>query len=388
MRSRVSVREIQKFNGRCFMHSDIVLDWLSVTFRIEGVSDISGVLTDISFLLKSDVKLVERSSLRGYPKGAESLAGLAKIGFNPERLDMGVHLSLSGQALQFFFDHCPSSYGPLEFLTELATVRAALINDDRESVNFTRIDLALDDRDQNLDLEMIAEYCRRKWRDGEASLTSRFRNEPLYYSGLGTGGTSIYFGDKSSQTRVRLYDKASEQKLDSSVHWIRCEMQFRQDRADEVCRNIVFGDGVDVVPKLLLGLLDFKSLGSSAQLAKNRPSSHWWARFLGTFEKTQICVGRLREKSIDKTLDWLNKQVAPSLAMINEVGMNRIQHLISGGMERLTDFHYGLIEQHEWKFKFLQLLEPDGGTDLADRAERRRFEQGRKQLFDAEVKFV
>lgn len=87
--------------------------------------------------------------------------------------------------------------------------------------NVTRLDMAFDDHTGILDIDELRD-------DTDSHMyVSRSRQWKVEY---GSQGTTIYHGSPRSNMYIRIYDKAAERDL-QDVHWIRVEMQMRDDIA-------------------------------------------------------------------------------------------------------------------------------------------------------------
>ena len=101
--------------------------------------------------------------------------------------------------------------------------------------HFGRIDVALDDRNGVIDVDRI--YAAVK----AGHCVSHFRQSRLISgldlgSGLDTGKT-LCMGSRQSDTYLRIYDKAAEQRAKEKPvegTWIRWEMEWKAERADAV----------------------------------------------------------------------------------------------------------------------------------------------------------
>ena len=101
--------------------------------------------------------------------------------------------------------------------------------------HFGRIDVALDDRNGVIDVDRI--YAAVK----AGNCVSHFRQSRLISgldvgSGLDTGKT-LCMGSRQSDTYLRIYDKAAEQRAKEKPvegTWIRWEMEWKAERADAV----------------------------------------------------------------------------------------------------------------------------------------------------------
>lgn len=110
---------------------------------------------------------------------------------------------------------------------------------DKNAYNVSRIDLAVDDREQLLDIDLIYKLSGvRVDRRGKL-------NHDCYWWGnsrvnsrtQGTDGCTCYYGAPSSDIRIRIYDKAAEQKI--SEPWVRVEVVVRAEKAGQVVRDII-----------------------------------------------------------------------------------------------------------------------------------------------------
>ena len=141
----------------------------------------------------------------------------------------------------------------------------------RRDVNVSRLDIAGDDEDGILNYHRMTLACRhrryickarwRMWTDGDEQ--------------------AIYFGSPASDRRLRIYNKALEQHVEDR-HWIRCEMQMRNDNAVSFLLNWF---RVQDIGNCYAGVLrDFLRFTTSAPEGKNHArclTSPWWDLFLG-----------------------------------------------------------------------------------------------------------
>ena len=125
---------------------------------------------------------------------------------------MGVCIEISGQGCRTL-----ETFAGMNWL-ELFKV---LMDPDNE-FNITRLDLAFDDHIGILD------KLRLKIDTDEHYYRSRFRSWEIRY---GSSGFSIYHGSKQSLVMIRIYDKAAERGILDGTHWIRVELQLRNENA-------------------------------------------------------------------------------------------------------------------------------------------------------------
>jgi len=95
-------------------------------------------------------------------------------------------------------------------------------------IHIARLDVACDLKDSdNITMEKMSKSIRQK----------RYTCKSGYYDLVtGSSGETIYLGSPKSDRRLRIYDKAKEQKLDD-IKWIRFEFQLRNDNATSFLLN-------------------------------------------------------------------------------------------------------------------------------------------------------
>jgi len=131
--------------------------------------------------------------------------------------DMGICVEISGQGCRAL-----ESFGGIDWLVFLA-----FLMEDLNEFKITRLDLAYDDHTGVLD------KLRLKIDTDEGNYRSKFRRWDIRY---GSHGFSIYHGSKKSQVMIRIYDKAAERGLLDGTHWLRVEIQLREDNAPGTAR--------------------------------------------------------------------------------------------------------------------------------------------------------
>ena len=105
----------------------------------------------------------------------------------------------------------------------------------RRKGHFGRIDVAMDDRSGVIDIERIYASVVA------GNCVSHFRKSRLIAGlDLGSGvetGKTICMGSRQSDTYLRIYDKAAEQRAKEKPvegTWVRWEMEWKDERADAV----------------------------------------------------------------------------------------------------------------------------------------------------------
>lgn len=257
----------------------------------------------------------------------------------------GVHVMLTGQGCRQY-----SSKQDLVFLIK----RLYLL---KNRVNFTRIDLAIDDhKSKLLDYDRIHDSAIKghftsrwsKWDEVVSRQTST--NEYL--------GRTMYFGSQASDLFCRIYDKSLERKANSDEEvpgkWTRLEIVYRKDRATKLVDFLIKSEKPlgHVLRGTLRQYLRFL-LPSTDQNKARWPSAEWWELLLADVEKLQLTIKK-EAKTIEDMTSWVDKQIAPTIATIlkaQEGDMSWLRKIILDGSNRLKQKHKDAIYQYLGKEK-------------------------------------
>lgn len=162
----------------------------------------------------------------------------------------------------------------------------------------TRIDLRVD-----VDYgRRVTDVAQKIYEDNKHQSRPSFR----LVSSSGEGGDTVYCGSKSSEIFGRVYDKSAEQGKQSGLLW-RYEVVFRKDYAEEVLADVM----VCV-------------LGANYQQCLASVVKTWFsAKNVGLeidVRLGDLIVLRPKKTGLDKKLEWLATQVAPTLHRLIESG--------------------------------------------------------------------
>ncbi len=244
-----------------------LVDWFTFTTKIHNLGEIKDILG------LSAVEWIDFCG-RSYGYSNQIFYGGIRILWGGHDDEMGLCVEMSGQGCRTY-----ESYGRGDWAFLAAFVMSFSI----KKVHLTRIDIAFDDRTGILDLnQILSDSDCRYWR-------GLFRSGELY-KGIGDkkGQNSVIFGSRQSMVRLRIYDKAQERGFIGGLHWIRVELQLRDDRANIFLRTPL------PVGLLFAGVLRHYLLfcapadGSSDTNRRRWPIRDYWARFLGAVEPISI----------------------------------------------------------------------------------------------------
>ena len=267
------------------------IDWLGVTLPFG---------TRLARPPQCDTSWVEGTPHRGYRDGVHYSDGCI-VSSHPEYPERGVHVSWSGSAL--------------ENVRRQGITDADLINFYRQvGGKVTRIDLAIDVHNAGVSVQDVVDA----YREGHALTLTRTCEE---FKSLSGGGHTLYFGHKSSDKRLRIYDKAAEQKIDGD--WIRVELQLRREKAMNAFELV--GSSPDEAGKIfgrLISSFVFWALGTRI--------GQWWQRVTSPnpleFPPATTKTERQRKR-------WLKTSVWRAVArMIVEEGITAWSWFESGVM--------------------------------------------------------
>lgn len=209
----------------------------------------------------------------------------------------------------------------------------------KQSVNITRIDIALDDYDELVKFDAIEQKLKKgHYRSSKRSYnivkTSDQNGQKL--------GETIYIGNArtASGSRgnvyARMYDKLAQyreknQLVTSDVRehwkktgkevWQRYEISFSKNYTNSIVEAILNGESIDKIFKgSLRNLLEILTPRGKN---KNRwYKTKWWEDFLQYDEKKGFDLPN-RDVMFAETLEWLRVAVLPSLNVMEKIGKER-----------------------------------------------------------------
>jgi len=299
--------------------SRVVLDWVTCTFDYSVVK-MAVITGEFGGMDERD------RGMMGYSKSG-SILGSGSFCWSPQREHQKMCLVLPASALAML--KCTA----VELLEWLSA----------QNATFTRIDMAIDDFNQVLDLATIKEHLENGW------LSSRWRTFRTDGDRLiGNGGleaeTTIYIGSRTSDSFTRIYDKVVEQQAKGLTpecdQWIRVELESKRDRANEIVQRILTAPSPCIwISSYLNGLIEFKEPQAGDNNKWRWPTSPWWSKFLGSVDKDRLSLPK-KERTIESTKKWLWDNVAPNLAMVVGAGeYPAVIDMMTNGADRWSAIH-------------------------------------------------
>ncbi|MBZ1516703.1 replication initiation factor domain-containing protein [Leuconostoc mesenteroides] len=196
----------------------------------------------------------------------------------------------------------------------------------------TRMDFAFNDMSRMFE---IPELYQKLMTD---EYTQKFKSDPQYYADGKNGGSTIYFGSRSSEVFFRFYEKDKEQ---AKKHFVepeaipvknRYEIELKQKRAQTMAEHVA--NGKDIASELLAYLRDYLQFYNQPVVGLDKKEiaklDQWqpWVVFL---EQASIVdfQAEPKEVSMDRSLAWFINQVAPTLkGLIEYYGQEKIDEIL------------------------------------------------------------
>lgn len=303
------------------------LDWLEFT-----VKNISPVIAIRSYLGDDpELYVLAERGMLGYSDLLQR--GSVRVLYTTERPDRGTKIILSSSALD-------------ELGRDAIDIIRAVVAD---GGTFARIDLAMDDRLEILDLEIIENAVH----SGECvSHFSRFRPfDEFDLKKKCRTGHGLYFGSRASGRMIRIYDKRLERihrfGEPDPGHWIRVELECHKRSALAVVMRLL-NDGIMCVPNIIRGALDFRDPETDSNTSRREPVL-WWSTFFDGAQAVRTGLKKAAVTMADRAV-WLARQVRRSLAML----------LCAYGPENFRNFlSDGIIDLEQRDIEVLKLANPN-----------------------------
>ena len=305
----------------------ILVDWLTFTTKIYSQDSIVAMLG----LDGVDWELCQYGRY-GYQKrmvfqGVNVMwAGQADADGNDL---MGVCVEISGQGCRTL-----ETFANMIWL-ELFKVLLDPVNE----FSITRLDLAFDDHTGILDKLQL------KIDTDEGLYRSRFRSWEIRY---GSNGFSIYHGSKKSLVMIRIYDKAAERGILDGTHWIRVEIQLRDDNASgAVSSYLQLEDLGAVYSGILANYLSYIVEDPDDSNKGRWPIAEYWQELLNGAAAIHIAATPGTEYNIFRLERFLRDTAGGGLdTWIKIFGIDSLPELLKKRTSRMQPKHRMLLQQY------------------------------------------
>jgi len=311
------------------------IDWLEFTVKnVPPHAAIRSYLNgDPAFYVLAD------RGMAGYSDLLEH--GAVRVLYTQERPDRGTKIILSATALD-------------EIGRDAIDILRSVLAD---GGTIARIDIAMDDRLELLDLDVMEHSVH----SGECvSHFSKFR--PFREFDLKKKcctGHGLYWGSRVSGRIVRAYDKRLERihkfGENDPGHWIRVEVECHKRAAMSVVLRLV-ESGISSIPGIIRGAIDFRDVDSDGKSTR-RESLPWWDVFFDGVCSVRTGLKKNITSMADRAV-WLARQVRRSLAMLLcAYGPENFRNFLSDGVVDLTQRDIQLLELSNPNIKYSQYFD-------------------------------
>lgn len=296
----------------------VLYDWLSFTSKKHTPDELIAVL-GLTHCPWTEIK-----GARGYRD--RKYFSCISIHYNG-RDDMGVWVELSGQGCRTFESFSSVGWDKLfVFIHE-------------NGLHMTRLDVAFDDHTGILPIGEIVQ-------DVQVGLYVSRMN--YWETILSSKGTSIQIGSPQSKVLVRIYDKAAERGCEDGTHWVRCEMQLRDDRAAEFTRiPLPIGEAYAGV---LLNYLRFVEPQEDDTNKSRWPMKPYWAALVGDAERIKIFTAPGMEYNEERCRHFVVNQAGNAIdACIQMYGLNEFEKMINERETLPNPKYEDLVRRHRFE---------------------------------------
>jgi len=132
-------------------------------------------------------------------------------------------------------------------------------------------------------------------------------------------GNTQSFGSRSSERYVRIYDEHG---------FTRVEMETKSKRANLLFKTLLMDNVTQWAKTALSFLLDFLDF----------PENAFWKQFKEGCIRAGILIASHLSLSVQRSIDWINKQVSPTLFMLSEIyGLGSLNSSILKAEDRLNE---------------------------------------------------
>jgi hypothetical protein len=293
----------------------IGLDWLDITFRqVPDMDELERILSEAEALFNDEIDFSPtRATFNGREWQGSGRGAQGTLVFWDSGIDQrGERRSTPMLKLCFSGRLMASANQP-------AVAHWLFGRRESNELDCSRIDIALDDHDKVVPL----------WKITQAKDEGNFFNA-LYYGYHESGkrgqdkGIAVYFGSPASTKRLCVYDKSVESK--GRIQGNRWEGRFRKKAA-----KVVLYQWIDKslenensctrwCADIITGIIDFRDRTSNDPNRFRCKVLDWFSDFIIQLKASPIRV-RIAAvaMTVQRSLDWVVKSVAPSLSLIKSV---------------------------------------------------------------------
>lgn len=197
----------------------------------------------------------------------------------------------------------------------------------------TRFDIALDD------------YSKSLWTWDDLIEAARAGNYagPQQYEVIeggkrkGPKGTTVYFGSRRSETFYRFYDKSIES--DGEIDSYRMELELKRSKAHQAFVAWLEppigneGETIEILRAFLMGNIQFVDRSKDDPNLDRLDRLPFWASMIEILGQGVRLAPIRAIATIERSLDWLQRRVFPTIAMVRRAIGDEFDGLMESFME-------------------------------------------------------
>ncbi len=270
---------------------------------------------------------------------------------------MGVNLTISGSALGTMIDtwYMSRNDGKHAFPADddffspdgQKIVRAFFKSLVDAGAKFTRVDIAYDEMSYcRNDINYYPYDVLELYEGGYVS--TNVKSASVRYNSDGAGGSSLYFGSRSSDCMLRIYDKQVEQEMKTGSvfpFWVRWEFELKHEYADNFVKDYLLFD----ISSSYFGLLGkfLRIVDRTSDNVTRCETNKKWLQFLRFVDRDVVLYKKRAEPTLDDSAKWIAKQVVPTLlavAMVSGNGLDWVSDMLIDARSRLCGAKVSAVE--------------------------------------------
>lgn len=210
-----------------------------------------------------------------------------------------------------------------------------------KSYHVTRLDVAFDDHTGVFDLDVMADHVEK-----EGLFVSRYEKWGVLKS---SDGITVTHGSTKSAIFFRIYDKARERGREDEGHWVRFELQMRDERASNFLAKLVLCPIGEAFTSVVNNYLRYIKPPIGGDTNKRRwPMADFWAAFIGEVGKMSLYESPGTEYNLEKLERYtVNQAGAAAAAYIEIVGVEEYLEQVQSRLIATSNPKYDdLIHKH------------------------------------------
>ncbi|CEQ29786.1 replication initiation factor [[Clostridium] sordellii] len=331
------IKSIERFNPD--LPLTMMIDYIRIRFP---TTDVKNVVNDI---LKLKLEYMIHEDYGFYSYSEHYVIGNIFVLVSQD-IEKGVLIELKGQGCRQFENFLLAQHRSwYDFLLDALLAGGVM----------KRMDLAINDMTGILDIKELTNKCNNE------ECISVFRSFKSYRSGelvrrdekIGMGNT-LYIGSLKSEVYFCIYEKDYEQyiKLDIPIDEAkiknRFEIRLKNERAYHAAVDLLANrDAERTAFSIINRYIRFVDKQKDKSRSEWKINEHW-NYFIGEGREKLKLTTSPEPYNIHKTLNWLSRQVAPTLKTIKRLDILNNTTLIEDLIKyaNLTDRHKKIIEQN------------------------------------------